>query len=575
MKEIPGLHEANDVARKALAQDEGFEGHDSSWSEARDRLTDYVDRLREGRVPWADDPKDIAGYLGLADSLLSLGLRKVSADATALILGKLALSEPLAYSDPEPWNRLGTLLARHGNFGDAKACLMGALLRADLAKSQDHPSILANLSALSLQLGDLTTAGTWADRAAYLLRHDWEVDLEARLTLDLVRLDLARAHGDEQALRIAAESLAESGSRYARQEDADPSLALATLVALAAARHEANPGGPELAELALLNVSAQVTLGLDHRETITAQAALAAAEFEAAGGWAGLPGATNSRTLAAVEIFEDATSRAARTSSALGQDHPRTRTLRTALAAMKAAITPSPELPPLVNRIYTPDDSDARNKAKRKALAREQHVIRLTAHGGASYLLEENYLFYDQVIDALNRRVRLDIVITNPWNSLASHLPRDESADPANHSNIDQRLENSTYYQETFRPVTESYQSLKRRYPGLIELRLVRTDIPASMLITSDTIFVESYITSNPEARTGKGMDFQEAEFGRDSRYYTTTLKEFENQWGLSSTWEDFQENQESHKDTLRSEMEAHEDVHLRKNVISGEVPRP
>jgi hypothetical protein len=572
MTSIRSLSEAVEVATRAL------EGRDTEGTGPDDvrRLVAYADSLRKGLSPWEGDPSDVTGYLQLAELFLTLGLRKESVDLTTLTLRNMRLAEKdgLVYQDPELWNHLGTLLARHGHPERAEACLQCALDRAHLAKPQEDPSIPANLSAISLQLGDLAAAGEWADRAAVLLRHDWERDLEARLTLDRVRLDLARARCDERALRAACDSLAESSERYAAREDADPSLVLAVSVALAAARNETDPDDSEIGELELLNVGAQLTLGLDHRETIIAQAALAAAEFDAAGGWSHTPEADNPRTRAAVETFDDAVARA-KTSTTLGQDHPQTGILRTTLAEMRAAIAPESELPYLVDRRYLPDENDARNDAKKAALAQETEIIRLIAHGGASYLLEKNNLFYDSVMDALNRGVRFHMVIASPWNSLGSHLPKDEKADPASDANIDKRIESSDYYRDTFRPVTESYQQLEQRYPGLIELRLTNIDIPASILITSHRTFVESYITSNPNARTGKGMDFQESEFGRDSRFYATTLQQFRNEWGLASTWKEFEESQESHKDTLRSEMQAHDYVRLRESVRRGEVPRP
>lgn len=573
MTVIRSLPEAIEVATKAAAQDEETEGGGVAQQDAPARLTDYTDRLHRGEVAWEGDPQDIGGYLGLADLLHEMGLRKTPADLTQLTLQNMELAETegLVYKDPGLWNHLGTLLARQGDIEGARASLICALNRAHLAKSQEAPSILANLSAVSLQRGDLRAAVTWADRAAYLLRHDWELDPEARLTLDLVRLDLARAHDDELALRTALESLTESSSTYAQRSDADHSLALSASVALASARHEANPGGPELADLELLLVSAQVTLSPDHRETIIAQAALAAAEFEAAGGW---DGQTNERTEVSVQNFAAAAARAV-TSPGLGQVHPETHFLQAKLADMRASIASNDEPAHRIENMYSMREDTERVDAKRKALAEENDTIRLVTHTGAAYFIDETQLFYDHVRDALERGVRFNVIVSSPWSSLATFMPHDSGTDPDKYQNIAEPIESSPPYNNSFLPVIKSYKLLKSIYPRLIELRITCMDVSHSILLTSTVGFSEPYITSYSQCENRWGMNSFEVEFRRNSRYYAPILEELRVLWEISSTCAEFEANQGQHKATLRSEMSALPSVRMGASVRRGEPPRP
>lgn len=195
--------------------------------------------------------------------------------------------------------------------------------------------------------------------------------------------------------------------------------------------------------------------------------------------------------------------------------------------------------------MHKPHQNTERNDAKRRALEEETGIIRLIARAGASCFLEETPLFYGRVKDALERGVRFNVVVSSPS------------------------------YNNTFLPVVESYRLLKSMYPGLIELRITSLDVSGSTLLTSNVGFFEPYITSNPQRRTRRGMSVFEVEFRKDSRYYADSLEEFRAQWELSSTWEEFEANQEQHQAAPRSEMGAPASVRMRAGVRRGEVPRP
>ncbi|MER6284020.1 hypothetical protein [Streptomyces sviceus] len=573
MNDISDLDEAIAVAEDKADHDDDSENGQAAARESEAALVGYVDRLRSGQAVWEDDPEGIARYAHLVELLLALGLDKAAADLTDTTLRAMRLAEidRVVYREPELWNRLGSLLAEQGDLVRAMAVLDRALTRAHEYETYEMPAILANLSVVSLQLGDPEAAGIWANKALDSLKDEGDRDLETRLTADRVRLDLARASGDEKDLQDATESFGESVARYVDKKGGDHARALGARVALAAARHDADPSLENLAQLELLYVTAQVTLGLEHRETIIAQATLAATEFTAAGGW---DGQANERTEAAVQAFLTAATRAV-ASPDLGQEHPQTHILQDELADMRAAITPGDELPYHIQKVYKPHQNTERNDAKRRALAEETDIIRLIAHAGASYFLKETRLFYGRVKDALESGVRFHVVISSPWNSLAAFMPHDSAAEPGNYQNIVELVESSPSYNNTFLPVIESYKLLKSMYPELIELRITSMDVSGSTLLTSNVGFFEPYITSNPQRRTRRGMSVFEVEFRKDSRYYADSLEEFRAQWELSSTWAEFENSQEQHKAALRSEMGALASVRMRASVRRGEVPRP
>jgi len=561
------------MAERAAEEDDGTSPPSHSTQEIEDLLTDYVSRVSTGATPWESDPKDVVVYTGLAQLLLGLGLKQESVDLTHTILRNMELVEvdEIVYSDAELWNHLGALLAEQGDLVRAKATLVCALNRSHRDQAPEKPAILANLSETCLQMGDPQTAAVWAAKTLDALKHAWGDGLDARLTADRVRLTIARSRHDATALRDAVGRFAESVRLFAEREGAQDPRALDAQVALAAAQHEADPGGRALSELEYLHVAAQVTLGPERRETITAQATLAAAEFEAAGGWDRV---NDARTQAAVNTLKAARDNAM-ASPDLGQEHPQTNVLQDTLADMRAAITPDGSAPYHIERVYLPQENRERNKAKKKALRDEPGIVRLIAHAGASYFLRDTGVFYRTVSEALKRKVRFAVIISSPWSTLAAFLPSDVGAEPGNYGNIEELVKNSDYYKKAFLKVTDSYQRLKKRFPEGIELRITPMDIAGSTLLTTDVGFYEPYISSNPNGRTLRGMSAFEVKFRKDSQYYPDSRNEFTTQWELSSTWDEFRKAEGRHIETLQAEMQAHGYVRVREKVRRGEVPRP
>ncbi|MFJ4833677.1 hypothetical protein ACIP79_27775 [Streptomyces sp. NPDC088747] len=549
-----------------------------SRAEDEIRLSSYVMALRADDEAWDDDAHAIRTLIKLAKLLLKIGLGQLSETVVDMTLWNMELTDAdqEGYPEAELWSELGALLSEHGDLVRARSVLISALNRSLHFKNDERPRIMANLSAVSLRTGDVRGARIWAAKALTALGGDWRSDLETRLIADRVRVETAKAGEDVRELQYAVAAFTESVGVFTERKGAAHPRVLAARTALTAARyrlasatHEVEQSQAELDELEFHHLNASLLLGLDHRETIAAQAALATAEFDAAG----QAGSANSvRRLAAVDVLAEALGKAPATGA---QKHSQADALRDALADMRASAVSDEKLPYLIERWYKPQENADRNDAKMAALESERQVIRLIAHAGASYLLATRNLFQSRIIQALERGVRFHVIISSPWNSLAVFMRPDAATERASFQNILKLVETSKYYQETYKPVTESYLKLKEKYPRLIELRLTSMDISGTTLLTSGIGFFEPYITSNPEHRTGRGLNAFEVMFYKDSRYHADSLAEFETQWNLSSTWEQFENYQGRHRATLVSEMDALADVQVRGDLRAGGEPRP
>lgn len=545
----------------------------------RGRLAGYVGRIRGDDEPGNTGPAEVARLIRLAQLCLALGERSSAGDILDMTLGAMELAEAdeEKFEDATLWNRLGALLAGQGDLVRARAVLNCALNRAHRYKSTELPRILANLSAVTLREDDHRAAAAWARKGVEVL-WDRPDDLETRLTVHRVLVDVAKTRGDARALAEALPPFEEAVGQLAEIEGEKDARVFEARTALATARYRLAamtgdaPGRErQLAELELLKLAAQVTLGPDHRVAVVAQAALAVAEFDAGGGTAGV---SSARTKEALRVLDVATERAAQDTSSLGRDHTQTRKLRTALATMRKTAVPQAELPYAIERVYTPDENEDRNEAKTAALNRERRTLRLIAHAGASYFLGEENRFHGPVVQALDRGVAFRVIISSPWSSLAAFMQRTTAGGPLTSHNIVELIEGSRYYRKTFKPVIASYENLKATYGDRVELRITSMDIPGSTLLTSDTLFFEPYITSNPAHRTRRGLRVLEVKFLKDSKYYVDSLQEFTTQWELSSTYEQFKQHEEVHKTALRSEIDALVDIQVRPNVRKGDVPR-
>ncbi|MFE0132593.1 hypothetical protein ACFWY6_13640 [Streptomyces sp. NPDC059037] len=554
------LSEAISAAEDALLT------HERPWPDIECTLAGYVERLSHPEAPYAPRSTAAVKHIHLAQLLLALGMRELSLAVANVTLRHMELTEADREEfTADTWNELGSLLAEHDDLDRARLVLNCALSRAQRTAAPELARILANLSAVSLRAGHLGDAKVWAQKAVAVLGMYWGGDPEARLTADWVRVEVASIQRDTAELARTLGAFADSVDRFTSSKDEDHPKAIAARSALAAARFQAARAvqdearsEAELGELEIAHLRASALLGIDHQQTLIAQAALAAAEFDAADG----AELSVLRRKQAVALLEAASSRASET---LGRDHAQARALRTALADLRVAATPPGELDYRIEHTYTPQENEARNQAKSRALRRENNVIRLVAHAGASFLLPDLRRFHDHVIHALRRGSYFYAIIVSPWNSLAIFTKHDATAERPNSHNIVDIVAASDYYNKTFLPVVDAYRTLRKTYRDRVELRFAHIDIPGSTLLTTDMGFFEPYITSNPEHRTRRKLNVIEMEFHKDSRYYEDSKAEFKIQWELASTLDQFEASEEEHKTALRNAVRALSDDQLRK----------
>ncbi|MFF1709451.1 hypothetical protein [Streptomyces sp. NPDC058268] len=560
------------VSEALATAEDALEAHGAARSDLKESLAGYVERLTTPEGPYALLRPHARQHINLAQLLLALDLKERSHALAAVTLRHMELAE----ADQElfaadTWNELGSLLAEHDDLDRARMVLNYALNRAQRAAAPELARILANLSAVSLRAGHLEDAKVWAQKAVAVLGRYYGGDPEARLTADWVRVEVASIRRDTAELSRTLDDFAASVDWFTSFKDDDDPKAVAARSALAQARFQAakavqDEAGieAELGELEIAHLRAAALLGADHQETLVAQAALATAEFDAADGTA----CCATRRLQAVSLLDSATARAAAT---LGRDHSQTLALRAALADMRGATAPSDELPYLIEHVYTPQENSARNKAKGDALRHERNVIRLIAHAGASFFLKDLKLFHPQVIHALNQGSYFYAIISSPWNNLGIFTKHDATAERPNSHNIVDIIAASDYYSKTFLHVIDAYRTLRETYHDRIELRLTHIDIPGSTLLTTGRGFFEPYITSNPERRTRRKLNVLEVEFHQDSRYYADSRAEFDIQWELASTLDQFEASEDQHKTALRDAVRAQSDDRFKGD---GE-PRP
>ncbi|ATL28027.1 hypothetical protein [Streptomyces formicae] len=539
----------------------------------RDRLADYVKYV--GRPePAAESQQGFAEQLThLAKLLGALGMKTLSLNVAGMTLRHMEISE----ADREVygasvWNELGALFAEHGELERSRLILCCALSRAKWGSDvPERGRILANLGAVSLRMGHIADAEVWAGKALRELdTYGGDEDREARMTADWVLLEVARERADITQLDSAMEQFDQSSDDVIRLKGGDHPTAIAARRALAtakyekaAASHDVERSEHQLGEMEIVKLNASALLGARHRETIVSQAALAVAEFDAASGGSG----SLLRRQRAVCLLETAEEMAV---DVLGRGHAQTLAIREALAHLREATVQPDDLPYLIDRTYTPQQNDLRNEAKRQAIDAELNVIRLIAHAGASYFLDDLDIFYWQIRKALQRGVLFHVILSSPWNNLAIFMHHGTESDRACENIVD-RVKASDYYRKTYVPVIRSYLALRKEFPGQVELKLTPTDLSGSTLITSEVSFFEPYITTNPQHRTRRGLMVFEHRFRKDSKYYADSQAAFLAQWELTSTWEQFGVQEERHKGRLRALLATQSDDRLSKNDDDAE----
>jgi tetratricopeptide (TPR) repeat protein len=540
------LGQALELAREAVRND------GESQLAQRGALADYLSRLRVSDLAAEPDAEFIDRIDRLDQALSTLDMRELSLRTIQLALRHMEIKE--AQDDlfsPIAWNRLGLLLADHGELDEARVVLNYALSKARALRSAEQATILVNLAALSLGAGNIDEAEIWATEAKDVAASSPAEDLMTPLFIASVLAQVAKNRGDGDGLEAQIVDLNLASRAIVRAKGPANPQALAAVAARVVAEFDAawlSGSVPRMERvvdaLETLAQKLSAARGDDDPETIRVSIRLATAEFDVA-----KAAGSTTRVHRAVTELEQLARRAAR---ALGPDHPHTMAALANLADARDESSPAGGLREHIEQVYTARTNDKRNLAKSLALEREKRLVRLIAHAGASYFLRPLQRFKSNMAQGLERGVRFRVIISNPWNSLGIFYPADDADIRRTPDEIVRSIESSDYYQATFLPVLEAYSGLRGEYGDLIELRLTPMDVPGSTLITSDVGFFEPYMTANPEARTRHGLQAFEIEFTSVSRYYGLSVEMFETQWSRSSTVGQFRIREEEYKRQLR-----------------------
>lgn len=207
--------------------------------------------------------------------------------------------------------------------------------------------------------------------------------------------------------------------------------------------------------------------------------------------------------------------------------------------------------------------NEERNQLKRDALLAERNLVRLIAYVGHSYIARVGHRFGNEVTNLLEGGGRFRFVILNPWSETGLMIAIGESDQTVGGldfslprvdlASIDALaiIEHSVYYKFSFLQMLEEYASLRGRFGDLIEVRLTRSNIPATVMLTSNTGFFEPYISVDLRERLRKAFHTFEIQFSKESYFYRHNSNYFDTLWKISEPYEEFIANQEAYRRKL------------------------
>ncbi|WP_367323206.1 hypothetical protein [Streptomyces sp. HUAS ZL42] len=538
-----------------------------------EELDEFVRNLRSAGLAAEPDRTLVDRITHLSGLLTRLGLGDSARAVVQRTLRHMELVEAgQTVFPPSVWNRIAVQLAQHGELDEARLVLTYALNRArdPSAEPEDAAEdvvILANLSVISLRSHNTEFAASWAEHAQEALLgapHHPAADRLA-VTLASVLVSIAKERADTEQLTAAVTELGECTRRLLARRGEGRSEVLSALATLADAKltlaRAADSTDDMRTALGVLERVAQksmVRFGTHSPLALSIRANLAVARFELARSSRSQD--TDAHIKSAVESLDSVVQL---TFTALGEHHPQSFAAADNLATARddsAAVVGARES---FSHFYGPRDNERRNFAKSEAISREKDRIRIIAFGGASYFLGPLNRYKPGIEERLAHGVRVEVIISNPWNSITSYFlvgdaaaeaggprPRVKSPDTALRN-----IEDGDYMQ-TFRPVIESYRTLRRRYGERIQLRIAPMDIPGTSLLTSEVGFFEPYMTADPLDRTRRPLRTFEIEFGQISRFYEVDDAAFEQYWAISNTVEEYEAAEQDFKALLRRRLE-------------------
>lgn len=213
---------------------------------------------------------------------------------------------------------------------------------------------------------------------------------------------------------------------------------------------------------------------------------------------------------------------------------------------------------------YTRLANEDRNARKRKVLAAEKTMVRLMAHVGYSYLARQSGRFKDEVVRGLKSGCRFRFLILNPWTKAGYLIAMGEKREtfgsmcvPGERfdwtsTNAVSVIERSAYYRYSFLQIMDEYAVLRAEFHDLIELKLTEYELPATILLGSDSGFFEPYLSVNLTERAQRSLHTFEVEFDNSGAFYQNALAYFDSIWLMSRSLESFLSDQELQKQRMQ-----------------------
>jgi hypothetical protein len=218
---------------------------------------------------------------------------------------------------------------------------------------------------------------------------------------------------------------------------------------------------------------------------------------------------------------------------------------------------------------YTREDNDKRNARKIEALKKANEHIYLIASSGYAYLEKFGNLFRRDLQERLRAKVPVQIILEHPFSdsrvqltlgallSDKSHLsPIQQTVQKqfqqAHFTGFDpvEFIEQSDHFTGKFQRSLAGFEELQRQFGDLIDLRVSRFPIPATILLTEKTGFCEPYIRA--EARTDNRMTTFEIEFPGGHDFHLTCMNYFDFLWKTSLSYTEYKATLEFRKEKFR-----------------------
>lgn len=183
-----------------------------------------------------------------------------------------------------------------------------------------------------------------------------------------------------------------------------------------------------------------------------------------------------------------------------------------------------------------------RNDAKREALneaATRMSTVRLLAETGQSYLSPRG-TFNGEIRAVLSTGAGVQVALASPnvpeYFGLSKSYEADGGGDSAIHPDLRRKTEESI----------QGFLHLREEFGSLIEVRLCRFGIGATILMTNDTLFYEPYFRSPRMRRQRLLFDSFEFQFSGSSLHSRSLLEDtFNFHWQSSDSIEDGEQRPE------------------------------